>query len=97
MRAENKLLLYGGLALLAVGILYKVGESAVNSLTNVNLNPADPNNTINTAANSAFQSVTGNTVDSIGTWLYSIFNPIQYDPNNDTQNQNVTDDGDLLS
>ena len=39
------------------------------------LNPASPNNAAYRAANSVFGSVTGNTVDTIGTALYDVFNP----------------------
>lgn len=69
MRAEATLfvLAAGALALVAFGLYRKVADGT--------LNPANPQNVVNKAANSVFASVTGNTVDSIGTALYNALNP----------------------
>lgn len=39
------------------------------------VNPVDPDNVINQGANEVFQAVSGNEVDSIGTWLYGLLHP----------------------
>ena len=38
------------------------------------LNPVDPDNVVNQAAQGVFKAVSGNDVDSLGTWLYGWIN-----------------------
>lgn len=65
---------------LAVGAVIVVWYSiirrdALDAVEAVGEGIADPDNPVNSAANSVFATVSGNHVDTIGTWLYDVLHP----------------------
>jgi hypothetical protein len=87
-KAEDTTIIIGvGVAAIVIYWLYQQG-AAIAATASTALNPANPSNIVNQGANATFQAVTGNTVDSLGTWVYGILNPIGYDPNAPTSQIN---------
>lgn len=71
---DKKLALYGGVAVAAAVVGYLLYKKAGKTLSTT-LNPASDQNAAYKGANATLAAVTGNNTDTVGTWLFGLFNP----------------------
>lgn len=55
-------------------VLYYVAKHEAKAAVAA-VNPVNPDNLANQAANGVFHAISGNNVDTIGTWLYGLLHP----------------------
>lgn len=70
---DKKLLLMVGAGLLVALYLKGKAEDGFNGAIDA-INPTNNDNIFYSGANSVFRAITGNETDTIGTWVYGVFN-----------------------